>query len=37
MVKFMKKLPAGTLLVPMLLSALLHTLWPDLLHIGGIT
>lgn len=37
MVKFMKKIPAGTLLVPMLLSALLHTLWPELLHIGGIT
>lgn len=37
MVKFMKKIPAGTLIVPMLLSALLHTLWPDLLHIGGIT
>ena len=37
MVKFMKKLPAGTLLVPMLLSALLHTLWPELFHIGGIT
>lgn len=37
MVKFMKKLPAGTLLVPMLISALLATVWPDLLHIGGIT
>lgn len=37
MVKFMKKLPAGTLLVPMLVSALLHTIWPELFHIGGIT
>lgn len=37
MVKFMKKLPAGTLLVPMMLSALLHTIWPDLFRIGGIT
>lgn len=37
MVKFMKRLPAGTLLIPMLLSALLHTLWPELFHIGGIT
>lgn len=37
MLKFMKKIPAGTLIVPMLVSALLHTLWPDLLHIGGIT
>lgn len=37
MVKFMKKIPAGTLIVPMLISALLHTLWPELFHIGGIT
>lgn len=37
MVKFMKKLPAGTLLVPMLVSALLHTIWPELFHISGIT
>lgn len=37
MVQFMKKIPAGTFLVPMLLSALLYTIWPDLLQIGGVT
>lgn len=33
----MKKVPAGTFLVPMLLSALLYTIWPGLLQIGGVT
>lgn len=37
MVKFMKKVPAGTLLVPMILSAILHTFWPNLFFIGGVT
>lgn len=38
MVKFMNKIPAGTFLVPMLLSALLYTLWPNLFrNLGGIT
>lgn len=37
MVKFMKKIPAGTLLVPMILSAILHTFWPNLILIGGVT
>lgn len=38
MVKFMNKIPAGTFLVPMLLSALLYTLLPNLFtNIGGIT
>ena len=37
MVNFMKKVPAGTFIVPMLLSALLYTIWPDLLQIGGVT
>lgn len=37
MVEFMKKIPAGTFLVPMLLSALLYTIWPSLLQIGGVT
>lgn len=37
MVKFMKKVPAGTLLVPMFLSAFVHTLFPDLFDIGGST
>lgn len=33
----MKKIPAGTLLVPMIISALLHTFWPNLILIGGVT
>ena len=33
----MRTVPAGTFLVPMLLSALLYTVWPDLLQIGGVT
>lgn len=38
MVKFMKKIPAGTFLVPMLLSALVYTIWPNLFsNIGGVT
>lgn len=37
MTKFMKRIPAGTFLVPMLLSALLYTIWPNLLQVGGIT
>lgn len=37
MVNFMKKIPAGTFLVPFLLSSLLYTIWPDLLQVGGIT
>ena len=37
MVKFMKRIPAGTLLVPMIVSAILHTFWPNLFLIGGVT
>lgn len=37
MVKFMRSIPAGTFLVPMLLSALLFTISPGLLQIGGVT
>lgn len=37
MVKFMKKVPAGTLLVPMFISALINTFWPNLFDIGGFT
>lgn len=38
MVKFMNKIPAGTFLVPMLVSALVYTLWPNLFsNVGGIT
>ncbi|MBG9988002.1 2-keto-3-deoxygluconate permease [Aerococcaceae bacterium DSM 111176] len=37
MVNFMKKIPAGMLLVPMVISALINTLNPEFFHIGGIT
>lgn len=37
MVNSIKKIPAGTFVVPMLLSAVLYTLWPSLFHIGGVT
>lgn len=37
MVKFMKKIPAGNLLVPMFISAMINTLWPNLFDIGGFT
>lgn len=37
MLRFMRKIPAGTLIVPMLVSALINTFWPDLFQIGGIT
>jgi len=37
MLDAIKKVPAGTFLVPMLISALLYTLWPNLFQIGGLT
>ncbi|MGO4936771.1 2-keto-3-deoxygluconate permease [Fundicoccus sp. Sow4_H7] len=37
MVSFLKKIPAGTFLVPMLLSALLYTISPNLFRLGGVT
>lgn len=37
MLNAIKKVPAGTFLVPMLVSALLYTLWPNLFQIGGLT
>lgn len=38
MVKFMKKVPAGLFLVPMILSAILYTIAPNLItNMGGIT
>lgn len=37
MVKFMRSIPAGTFLVPMLLSVLLFTISLGLLQIGGVT
>lgn len=35
--KLMKKIPGGTLLIPMLISALINTFVPNLFHIGGLT
>lgn len=37
MLNFMKKIPGGLLLVPMLIAALINTFSPSLLKIGGIT
>lgn len=37
MLDTIKRIPAGTFLVPMLTSALLYTLWPNLFQIGGLT
>ena len=37
MLNAIKKVPAGTFLVPMLVSALLYTLRPNLFQIGGLT
>lgn len=35
--KFMKIVPGGTLIVPMLLTALINTLFPQALSVGGTT
>ena len=37
MLNAIKKVPAGTFLVPMLISALFYTFWPNLFQIGGLT
>ncbi|MSS77454.1 2-keto-3-deoxygluconate permease [Anaerococcus sp. WCA-380-WT-2B] len=37
MLKFMKKIPGGLLLIPMLISALFHTFLPDFFVVPGIT
>lgn len=37
MVKLMKKIPAGTILLPMLVSAILYTVAPTLFYTGGMT
>jgi 2-keto-3-deoxygluconate permease len=37
MLNAIKRVPAGTFLVPMLLSALIYTFWPNLFQIGGLT
>lgn len=35
--KFIKKIPAGTILIPMFISAFFYTIAPDLFKIGGLT
>lgn len=37
MIKFMQKIPAGTFIVPMLVSALFNTFAPTLFDIGGVS
>lgn len=37
MLNAIKKIPAGTFLVPMVISIIFYTLWPDLFQIGGVT
>lgn len=37
MIKAMRKVPAGTFLIPMILSMLLYSFWPGLFRIGGPT
>lgn len=37
MLRYLNRIPAGTFLVPLLISALLYTFFPDLLAIGGLT
>lgn len=37
MLKFMKKIPGGTILIPMFVSALFYTFSPNLFKIGGVT
>lgn len=37
MLNTIKRIPAGTFLVPMLASAFVFTFWPDLFQIGGLT
>lgn len=37
MLHTIKRIPAGTFLVPMLTSALIYTFWPNLFQIGGLT
>lgn len=37
MIKFLNKIPAGTFLVPLIISMLFYTFWPSLFQIGGFT
>ena len=35
--KFLQKVPAGLMLVPLLMGAVIHTFFPNVLEIGGLT
>lgn len=35
--KFLKKVPAGLMLIPLLIGAIIHTFFPQALEIGGLT
>lgn len=37
MLKIINKVPAGTFLVPLIVSMVLYTFWPDLFKVGGFT
>ena len=37
MLNAIKKIPAGTFLVPLILSMVTYTIWPELFLIGGMT
>ncbi len=37
MLKYINKVPAGTFLVPLIISMIFYTFWPDMTRIGGIT
>lgn len=37
MLNAIKKVPAGTFLIPMLTSAFIYTFWPNLFQVGGLT
>ena len=34
---FLKRVPAGMMIVPLLLGAVLNTFWPHILQIGSLT
>lgn len=37
MINFMRRVPAGTFLIPMIVSMVIYSFWPDLFKIGGPT
>ena len=37
MIKFMRRVPAGTFLIPMVVSMVIYSFWPSLFKIGGPT